>query len=98
MGIVAMLKDRVALITGGATGIGEAVARLFASQAAQVYILDRDAEGGASIAESIVSGGGSAFAAAGDVRSTEDVVAWVKAAAARSGRIDILINNAGIYP
>ena len=93
-----MLKDRVALITGAATGIGEAVARLFASQGAQVHILDRDVEGCRRVAESIGAAGGSAFAASGDVRDAQDVAAWVEFVAARSGRIDILINNAGIYP
>jgi 3-oxoacyl-[acyl-carrier protein] reductase len=98
MGFDAMLKDRVALITGAATGIGEAVARLFASQGAQVHLLDRDAKGCKRVAKSIGTGGGKAFAAGGDVRSTRDIAAWVEGAAARSGRIDILINNAGIYP
>jgi 3-oxoacyl-[acyl-carrier protein] reductase len=95
---VAMLKDRVALVTGAATGIGEAIARLFATQGAHVHILDRDAEGCNRVAESIRSAGGSAFATAGDVRNVEDVNGWVQAAAAHSSRIDILINNAGIYP
>ncbi len=95
---VAMLKDRVALITGGATGIGEAVARLFATHGAHVYILDRDAEGGRRVAQSLCDVGGTAFAAAGDVCNTHDIAAWVQSAASRSGRIDILVNNAGIYP
>ena len=86
------------MITGGATGIGEAVARLFATHGAHVHILDRDADGCRKVAESIGTGGGSAFAAAGDVRSTPEIAAWVQDAAQRHGRIDILINNAGIYP
>ncbi|MCU1237903.1 MAG: short-chain dehydrogenase/reductase [Candidatus Solibacter sp.] len=93
-----MLRDRVALITGAATGIGEAIARLFASQGAQVHILDRDADGCKRVAESICADGGAAFAAGGDVRSSDDVNAWVRGAIERSGRIDILVNNAGIYP
>jgi 3-oxoacyl-[acyl-carrier protein] reductase len=98
MELAAMLKDRIALITGGATGIGEAVARLFASQGAHVHILDRDAEGSKTVAHSICAEGGTAFAAHGDVRSTADVEAWVAGAKAHSGGIDILVNNAGIYP
>ena len=98
MDFVTMLKDRVALITGGATGIGEAVARLFACHGAHVHILDRDIEGCNSVAQSICADGGSAVASGGDVCSTSDVRRWVDGAAQRSGRIDILINNAGIYP
>ena len=63
-----MLKDRVALISGAATGIGEAVARLFASQGAHTYLLDRDSAGCRRVAESIVSAGGSATAFGGDVQ------------------------------
>jgi 3-oxoacyl-[acyl-carrier protein] reductase len=93
-----MLKDRVALITGAATGIGEAVARLFAGQGARVHILDRDAEGCKNVAASICDTGGSAFASTGDVCDSQDVREWVRGAAAHSGRIDVLVNNAGIYP
>jgi 3-oxoacyl-[acyl-carrier protein] reductase len=93
-----MLKDRVALVTGAATGIGESIARLFAGHGAQVHMLDRDADGCRRVAESICAAGGSAFASSGDVRSVQDINAWVQGAADRSGRIDILVNNAGIYP
>jgi 3-oxoacyl-[acyl-carrier protein] reductase len=93
-----MLKDRVALITGAATGIGEAVARLFAQHGAHAHLLDRDGEGCENVAASIREAGGSAFASAGDVSSTGDVASWVSGVVERSGRIDILINNAGIFP
>ena len=93
-----MLKDRVALITGAATGIGEAVARLFASQGAHTYILDRDLAGCRRVADSIVSAGGSSAAFGGDVRRREDIAPWVESAIAGFGRIDVLINNAGVYP
>ena len=95
---VAMLKDRVALISGAATGIGEAVARLFASQGAHTYILDRDLEGCRRVAESIVSAGGAATAFGGDVRRRQDIAPWVESAISSFGRIDVLINNAGVYP
>ena len=94
---VAMLKDRVALVSGAATGIGEAVARLFAAQGAHVHILDRDLAGCQAVAESISASGGSAVAYGGDVQNREDIASWVDGAA-RLGRVDILINNAGIYP
>jgi 3-oxoacyl-[acyl-carrier protein] reductase len=93
-----MLKDRVALITGAATGIGEAVARLFASQGAHTYIFDRDLAGCQRVAESIVAAGGSAAACGGDVQRRGDVAKWVAGAAADFGRIDVLVNNAGVYP
>ena len=93
-----MLKDRVALISGAATGIGEAVARLFASQGAHTCIFDRDLAGCRRVADSIVAAGGSATAFGGDVRRREDVALWVESAAGAFGRIDILVNNAGVYP
>jgi 3-oxoacyl-[acyl-carrier protein] reductase len=93
-----MLKNRVALISGAATGIGEAVARLFASQGAHTFILDRDLAACRSVAESIVSAGGAATAFGGDVRRRQDVAAWVDSAISSFGRIDVLINNAGVYP
>jgi 3-oxoacyl-[acyl-carrier protein] reductase len=93
-----MLRDRVALITGAATGIGESIAHLFAEHGAQVHLLDRDLEGCATVAAAIESQGDSAYATGGDVRNAADINAWVQSAIERSGRIDVLINNAGIYP
>src|ERR1035438_3884047 len=93
-----MLKDRVALISGAATGIGEAVARLFASQGAHTYLLDRDLAGCRRVAESIVSAGGAATAFGGDLRRRQDIAPWGESAIAGFGRIDVLINNAGVYP
>jgi 3-oxoacyl-[acyl-carrier protein] reductase len=93
-----MLKDRVTLISGAATGIGEAIARLFASQGARTYLLDRDHEGCRRVAGSIVAAGGSAKAFGGDVRLADDISPWVEGAIGDFGRIDVLINNAGIYP
>jgi len=93
-----MLKGRVALITGAATGIGEAVARLFASQGAQTCLFDRDLAGCQAVTGSIVAAGGSAQAFGGDLRQRADVSRWVEKAASDFGRIDVLINNAGVYP
>jgi 3-oxoacyl-[acyl-carrier protein] reductase len=93
-----MLKDRVALISGAATGIGESIARLFAIQGAHVYILDRDLAGCQRVAGSIAASGGSAVAFGGDVRLPGDIAPWVQRPIDDFGRIDVLINNAGIYP
>jgi 3-oxoacyl-[acyl-carrier protein] reductase len=87
-----LLKDRVALVTGAATGIGEAVARLFATHGAHVHLLDKDGAGCRSVAASIVESGGSAIPFAGDVCDPAAI------APAVNGGIDVLINNAGIFP
>ena len=93
-----MLKDRVALISGAATGIGEAIGHLFASRGAHTYLFDRDLAGCQKVAGSIVAAGGSATAFGGDARNLGDVARWVAGAAGDFGRSDVLINNAGVYP
>jgi len=93
-----LLKDKVALITGAATGIGEAVARLFAQNGANLYLLDRDAERNQKVAESIRAEGSTAREFSGDVRHSASIEPVVSAAIEEFGRVDILINNAGIYP
>jgi NAD(P)-dependent dehydrogenase (short-subunit alcohol dehydrogenase family) len=87
------LRDKVAVVTGAASGIGAAIARLFASQGARIVILDRsDAAGG--VADAIRRSGGDAVAHHCDVASP-DAVARTFAAMTTDG-IDILVNNAGI--
>ncbi len=86
------------MITGAAAGIGEATAHLFAEEGAHVFILDRNAAGGDAVARAIREKGGSAFSFATDVRRPETIRPAVEDALARFGRIDVLINNAGIYP
>jgi len=96
--VTLLLDQKVALITGAAAGIGEGVARLFAQEGAHVFVLDRNAAGAEAVAAAIRSQGGSAAAFACDVCRAETIQAAVDQALARFGRIDILINNAGIYP
>jgi 3-oxoacyl-[acyl-carrier protein] reductase len=89
-----LIQDRVAIITGAATGIGEAIARLFAAEGAHLYLVDRDQAGCRAVADSLPG----AFAFHGDVREAATFASPVAAAIERFQRVDILINNAGIYP
>ncbi len=87
------LKDRVILITGGAAGIGKATAERFAEEGAKVAIGDVDQEAGASVARTI---GPSASFDAVDVTKRDSVDRWVQGVLEKYGRVDVLINNAGI--
>jgi 3-oxoacyl-[acyl-carrier protein] reductase len=85
------LKDKVALITGGAAGIGKATAVRFAEEGATVVICDVSEDAGQAVAEEI---GGDFYKV--DVTDREAVQAWVDAVVEKHGRVDILVNNAGI--
>jgi 3-oxoacyl-[acyl-carrier protein] reductase len=93
-----MLKDRVALITGAASGIGAGTAELFAQQGANVFAIDRNRAGAEARMAAIRDTGGSAFAFEADVRKPDMLRHATEEALNRFGRIDIVINNAGIYP
>ena len=90
-----LLSDRIAVVTGGGGGIGAATARLFADQGAQVVIADIDAELAQLTAEQISASGGSAFAAATDVRDAGQVADLARSVLERHGRVDVLVNNVG---
>jgi 2-hydroxycyclohexanecarboxyl-CoA dehydrogenase len=90
------LDGKVAAVTGGASGIGEATARLFAEEGAQVAIADVDAERGRSIADQIEAKGGRALFVETRTERESDCVAFIRAARERLGRLDVLVNNAGM--
>ncbi|HEU4401890.1 MAG TPA: SDR family oxidoreductase [Candidatus Polarisedimenticolia bacterium] len=91
-----VLRGRSALVTGGASGIGRAIALLFAREGAAVAIVDRDEAGGQGVARAIVDGGGRAIVVAGDVTRAADCEQAVKRASEALGGPGILVNNAGI--
>ena len=89
------LQNKVAIVTGGGGGIGEAIAMLFAREGASVTITGRRREKLDGVVEAIVKTGGHAMAAAGSVTVEADVQRTIEATVKRFGRIDILVNNAG---
>lgn len=88
--------DRVALVTGGASGIGAACARRFAADRARVVIADLDEEGARRTAAEIVEAGGSAVARWMDVADPKSVAAVVEEAAALPGGLRVAVNAAGV--
>jgi 2-keto-3-deoxy-L-fuconate dehydrogenase len=90
------LSGKVAAVTGAASGIGEAIALLFARQGAQVAVLDVDEAGARRTADRITSAGGQGRAVRADVTERESIHAAFLNVDADLGRLDILVNNAGI--
>jgi len=90
------LDEKVAIVTGAASGIGKATARLFSVEGAKVVVADWDEEAGAAVAAELRREGGHAIFVQADVSRSEDMQRMVQAALNEFGRIDILINNAGI--
>jgi NAD(P)-dependent dehydrogenase (short-subunit alcohol dehydrogenase family) len=90
------LEGKVALVTGGAVGIGEATCRLFAKEGAAVGVFDRDQAGARATVDAITRAGGRAIQLAGDVTSLRDAKAAVAACRKAFGGLDIVVNNAGV--
>jgi NAD(P)-dependent dehydrogenase (short-subunit alcohol dehydrogenase family) len=92
----AALADRVVIVTGAARGLGRAIATRSAEAGARVVLADREAAEGEAVAAEIVAAGGVAIAVATDVSRLADLERLCEAAVARFGRIDGLVNNAGV--
>jgi len=90
------LRDRVAVVTGGGSGIGRAIALALAGRGVRVVVVDRDAARAAAVERELVDGGADAVGRAGDVTVEDDLVAARQACLDRWGRVDIVVNNAGV--
>jgi len=90
------LTNRVAIVTGGASGIGRATSVLFAREGASVVVADLDEKGGQETVDSIIRDGGTAAFCKADVSKSADCENMVVFAEKEYGRLDILFNNAGI--
>jgi len=88
------LKQKVAIVTGGANGIGRAISEVFAEEGARVLIADIDAEAGNPVAAEIVRQDGNAVFCQADIGSPQDAARIASTAAGSVGRIDVLCNNA----
>jgi NAD(P)-dependent dehydrogenase (short-subunit alcohol dehydrogenase family) len=87
---------KVAIVTGGGSGIGEALCRELARRGAQVIVADINAEDAARVATSITGDGGTATARRADVASEQDITGLVADTVSAHGRLDYLFSNAGI--
>ncbi len=90
------LDNKVAVITGGGSGIGQAIAKVFAAQGANVHILELNEDGGKQTAADIVAAGGTAQVHGCNVAQQASVTETMDKIIAAAGRIDILVNCAGI--
>jgi NAD(P)-dependent dehydrogenase (short-subunit alcohol dehydrogenase family) len=90
------LRDKVAIVTGGGTGIGEAVCLKFAREGAKVVVNGLPDDPIADVVTAILDAGGDAIPFAGDVAIEGQAKACVDAAVAKYGRLDVLVNNAGV--
>ncbi|HXJ81604.1 MAG TPA: glucose 1-dehydrogenase [Candidatus Methylomirabilis sp.] len=90
------LQDKVAIVTGAGAGVGKAIALRYAREGARVVVAEIDETSGQSTTAEIVAGGLSAIFVRADLSRLEDIEALMKRSVAAFGRIDVLMNNAGV--
>lgn len=90
------LKDKVAVVTGAASGFGDAISKRYAAEGAAVLVADLNEAGAEAVAQAISEAGGKAVAAKADVAQADQAAAMVEAAVSAFGGLDILVNNAGV--
>src|SRR5579883_1922347 len=90
------LKDKVAIITGSASGIGKRIAEVFAKEGAKVVIADLNKDNAEKVAQAIIASGGKAMSVKMDVTNETEVDNGVAEVIKNFGEIDILVSNAGI--
>ncbi|WP_047985495.1 SDR family oxidoreductase [Ornithinibacillus californiensis] len=90
------LQDKVAVVTGAASGMGKAIAELYASEGAKVIVADLNIEGAEEVVNGITANGGVAKAVQVNVAKQEDIDNMIDTAVSEYGTLDILVNNAGI--
>jgi NAD(P)-dependent dehydrogenase (short-subunit alcohol dehydrogenase family) len=90
------LEGCIALVTGSGSGIGRATTRVLAEEGAHVYVTDVNGAAAETVAGEIVKAGGAATALTADVSLGQDVTAMFRAVEAAHGRLDVLVNNAGL--
>jgi 3-oxoacyl-[acyl-carrier protein] reductase len=90
------VDGRVVVVTGAASGMGRAIAKLFGAQGARVAVLDRNGDGAAAVADAISLDRGIAYARALDVTNADEISTVVDDVVAKLGPIGILVNNAGV--
>ncbi|MCM3721947.1 SDR family NAD(P)-dependent oxidoreductase [Solibacillus isronensis] len=91
------LQNKVAIITGAASGMGQGEAIRFAKEGAKVVVADLNLEGAKAVAEEIKAAGGEAIAVPVNVMKTEDILNCIKVTEETFGPVDVLVNNAGVF-